>query len=203
MPSSQSVTEWLRRLKAGDGDAAQLLWERYFSQLVRVSRQRLPACQRRVADEEDVALSVLDSFCRGAARGRFPRLGDRHGLWPLLVTITMRKVGKLARRAHRLKHGAGAVRGESALVRQGERDAAAAWDEILGNEPNPAFACEMNDECARLLDLLDDPRLREIAVWKMEGHTNAEIASKLGCVETTVERKLKIIRGVWAEEVRR
>jgi len=36
----------------------------------------------------------------------------------------------------------------------------------------------------------------------MEGYTNAEIAARLGCVETTVERRLKSIRRIWKHEER-
>jgi hypothetical protein len=43
-------------------------------------------------------------------------------------------------------------------------------------------------------------QLRSVAVWKMEGYTNAEIADKLGCVPVTVERKLQLIRSLWANE---
>jgi DNA-directed RNA polymerase specialized sigma24 family protein len=200
MPSSRSVTEWLVRLKLGDGEAAQQLWERYFTRLVRFARQRLPAGRRRAADEEDVALSVLDSFCRGAARGRFPALNDRHGLWPLLVTITTRKAGKLARREASPKRGGGRVRGESALIPGGGKGSGAAWDEILARSPSPAFACQVAEECARLLRQLSDPRLHQVALWKMEGYTNREIAKKLGCVETTVERKLHLIRSLLSEQ---
>jgi DNA-directed RNA polymerase specialized sigma24 family protein len=35
----------------------------------------------------------------------------------------------------------------------------------------------------------------------MEGLTNAEIAARLGCIEKTVERKLRRIRSLWAREV--
>jgi hypothetical protein len=56
----------------------------------------LRATSRRVADEEDVALSAFDSFCAGAERGRFPDLKDRDNLWALLVTITARKAADLA-----------------------------------------------------------------------------------------------------------
>jgi DNA-directed RNA polymerase specialized sigma24 family protein len=200
MSSSPPVTEWLGRLRAGDRNAAQHLWERYFSQLVRLARQRLPAGRRRATDEEDVALSALDSFVRGVERGRFPDLHESRGLWPLLVTITARKVGKLARRENTLRRGGGAVQGESALVPGGEREGGAAWDEILGGGPSPAFACQVTEECARLLDRLGDEQLRQIAVWKMEGYTSGEVAAKLGCVESTVERKLRRIRGIWAGE---
>jgi DNA-directed RNA polymerase specialized sigma24 family protein len=199
MSSRLSVTHWLYRLKAGDRNAAQHLWEHYFGRLVSLARHRLPAARRREADEEDVALSALDSFCRAALRGRFPHLNDRTGLWPLLVTITLRKAGKLIRRDNSQKHGGGAAKGESALIRPGD-GVGAAWDEVFGGEPTPALAAQVNEEFARRLDLLDNAQ-RQIALWKMEGYTNAEIATKLGCVETTVERKLRIIRGVWAEEV--
>ena len=202
MSSSPSVTEWLGRLKAGDRDAAQRLWERYFDQLVRLARQKLPAGRRRVADEEDVALSALNSFFRGLDRGRFPDLHERGGLWPLLVTITTRKIGKLARRENSAKHGGGRLQGESALIPRGQRQRGAAWDENLGEAPSPAFACQVAEECALLLGRLDDAQLRQVALWKMEGYTNVEIAAKLGCVESTVERKLRVIRSVWAEDVR-
>jgi DNA-directed RNA polymerase specialized sigma24 family protein len=36
---------------------------------------------------------------------------------------------------------------------------------------------------------------------RMEGRTNREIAERLGCVEHTVERKLRSIRRLWSEEV--
>src|SRR6516165_2981413 len=88
-----SVTRWIGDLKAGGGSAAQPLWERYFERLVRLARNKLRSSHRRAAveDEEDAALSAFDSFCRGAAAGRFPRLTDRDDLWRLLVVLTIRK----------------------------------------------------------------------------------------------------------------
>src|SRR5690349_4606330 len=89
--AERSVTRWIGSLKAGDADAAQRLWERYFGALVRLAYARLRGAPRAAADEEDAALSAFDSFCRGAARGRYPRLDDRDDLWRLLVVITERK----------------------------------------------------------------------------------------------------------------
>ena len=66
------VTDWIASLKAGDADAAQKLWQRYFETLVRLARDRLRGAARTVADEDDAALSAFDSFVRGAARGRYP-----------------------------------------------------------------------------------------------------------------------------------
>src|SRR5262249_49366796 len=91
-----SVTDWIDRLKIGDPAAAQQLWQSYFQRLHRIARKKLQGTPRRVADEEDVALSAFDSFCRGAEQGRFPQLTDRDDLWRLLVTITARKAYQLA-----------------------------------------------------------------------------------------------------------
>jgi len=48
-----------------------------------------------------------------------------------------------------------------------------------------------------LLDRLGDAELAKVAVWKMEGHTNEDIATKLDCTPRTVERKLRLIRKIW------
>ena len=71
---------------------------------------------------------------------------------------------------------------------------------FVGATPSPAFAAQVSAEYQRLLDLLDDPEWRSVAVWKMEGHTTAEIARMLGCVPRTVERKLRVIRSLWHGE---
>jgi hypothetical protein len=62
-----SVTRCIVLLKAGESAAAQEIWDRYFGRLVALARARLRTAARRVADEEDVALSALDSFCRRLA----------------------------------------------------------------------------------------------------------------------------------------
>jgi DNA-directed RNA polymerase specialized sigma24 family protein len=58
------------------------------------------------------------------------------------------------------------------------------------------------EECGRLLGLLGADDLRAVAVWKLEGCTNAEVAARLGRSVATVERKLARIRAAWAREVR-
>jgi DNA-directed RNA polymerase specialized sigma24 family protein len=201
MSSPGSVTAWIGRLKAGDPEAAQRLWERYFTRLVALARKKLRTARRRAADEEDAALSAFDSFCRGAAHGRFPQLRDRNNLWSLLVVITARKAGDLAQHERRQKRGGGAVRGESALVGPSDASArGAGLDQLLDREPSPAVVAQLHEEYDRLLNRLENAELRSVAVWKLEGYTNAEIAAKLGCVEGTVERKLRIIRSIWSRE---
>src|SRR5579883_1417686 len=105
MTPEGSVTRWLGQLKAGDPQAAQQLWERYFQRLVGLARKKLHGAKRQVADEEDVALSAFDTFCRGAEQGRFPRLEDRDNLWNILVLLTARKARHLVRDEGRHKRG--------------------------------------------------------------------------------------------------
>jgi DNA-directed RNA polymerase specialized sigma24 family protein len=57
------------------------------------------------------------------------------------------------------------------------------------------------EEFQRQLARLPSDELRAIALGKMEGHTNAEIAARLGCTDKTVERRLKLIRDRWKEAV--
>src|SRR5262245_16765678 len=178
MSTSRSVTFWLQQLKAGDPAAAQPLWERYFAQLVHLARGKLRGDRPRAADEEDVALSAFDSFCRGVAGNRFPQLTDRNNLWGLLFTLTERKAIDLAQHEGRQKRGGGRLGGESALP-QSPADGRA-LEQVAGPEPTPAFAAQVAEECQRLLDRLGDDELRELAVAKLEGYTNVEIAAKLG-----------------------
>src|SRR5262249_27764786 len=181
--------------------AAQPLWERYFARLVGLARARLHGATRRARDEEDVALSAFDSFCRHAAAGRFPRLADRDDLWQLLVLLAARKAVNLREHDGRQRRGGGRVRGESALVGRGaDADAAEGLAAVVGDEPSPEFVARFTEACERLLGRLPDAELRSVALWKLEGYSNAEIAEKLACVERTVERKLRVIRGLWEQE---
>ena len=196
-----SVSHWIGELKVGDAEAAQNLWERYFDALVRLARAKLRAMPRRESDEEDIALSAFHSFCEGAAHGRFPRLDDRYGLWRLLVTITVRKALDQSERQGRKKRGGDRVRVE--LVELG-RDPEARGDgleQVVGREPTPAFAAMIADECRRLLESLGDETLRRIALLRMEGYSDPEIAANLGCGLRTVGRKLELIRKAWLREV--
>jgi DNA-directed RNA polymerase specialized sigma24 family protein len=198
MPSGESVTHWIRQLKGGDAVAAQKLWERYFDRLVGLARKKLQGARRLAENEEDVALSAFASFCRGAQAGRFPLLADQDNLWPLLVVITARKAIDVVNRERRLKRGGGTVQGESAFA--GAADSSApGLEQVVGDEPTPAFAAQVAEQCQHLLDKLGDDELRSIAVWKMEGHTNEEIAAKVDCSLSTIELRLRVIRKRWSK----
>ena len=71
---------------------------------------------------------------------------------------------------------------------------------IEAPEPTPAFAAQVAEEYGRLLERLDSPELRTVAMRKVEGYGNEEIAAELGCGLRTVERRLRLIRSIWEQE---
>jgi DNA-directed RNA polymerase specialized sigma24 family protein len=56
------------------------------------------------------------------------------------------------------------------------------------------------EELQRLLDLLEDEELVQIALLKLEGCTNPEIADRVDRSLPTVERRLRLIRSTWQRE---
>ena len=107
--------------------------------------------------------------------------------------MTVRKAINLVKHEVRLSRGGGRLVSLSDLE-------GLPLEEVIGPEPTPELAAQMVEECRRLLGRLGDDTLRSVALWKMEGQTNREIAASLGCIEQTVERKLRRIRGLWAQE---
>lgn len=183
---SASVTTWIGKLKAGETDAAQQLWQRYYGRLVSLARGKLGGLPKRVSDEEDVVLSAFHSFCLAVDAGRFPVLENRDDLWQILVMHTARKAVDQRRYQARQK-------------RSGPAAADVVLEEIVGEEPDPEFAASVAEELDRLMGLLDEELLRTIAVKKLEGYTNEEIATQLDWSLRTVERKLSVIRALWSE----
>jgi DNA-directed RNA polymerase specialized sigma24 family protein len=190
MPIDGSVSHWIHLLRDGDHAAAQPLWDRYFRQLEALARGKLGGKPLAVADAEDVALSAMDSVFRGIERGRFPQLHDRDNLIRLLVVVTARKVAHLLRDQRCQKRG-GELRAIPVEI---------AIEDIIGSEPTPEFALQVAEESERLLKLLERDDLRHVALWKLQGFTNHEIAKKLNCAPRSVDRKLQLIRHLWEQE---
>jgi DNA-directed RNA polymerase specialized sigma24 family protein len=189
---TDAVTIWLGQLRNGESAAVRPLWEKYFRRLVGLARTRLRRSAHRITDEEDVALSAFESFCRHAEAGRFPDLTDRDSLWRLLAEFTLRKAARHMRAECALRRGGGRVASADPEV----------FEQVLGREPDPELAAEVADECDRLLAVLGDPELRQIALLRMEGHSVEEVAAKLNRAPSAVKRRLKLVRGIWEREAR-
>ena len=127
MAKSTNVSHWIDLVKAGDSAAANRIWHHYFDRLVRSVRARLYGQNRAVSDEEDIVLSVFDSFYNAAENGRFPDLSDRDDLWRLLLRMSARKVVDKRRHNRRQRRG---VRGHA--VRHALAGQAAGDDDDVG-----------------------------------------------------------------------
>jgi DNA-directed RNA polymerase specialized sigma24 family protein len=190
MSSASSVTTWLNLLRSGDPAAAQPLWERYYAELVRLAHAHIAARLRPGADPEDIALSAFASFCRGAAEGRFPRLTDRHDLWRLLFTLTLRHTADHARREGRDRRDARRRLDVHDLLDLSDAD----LDHLAGAAPDPAWVAAVAEEVQTLLAQLPGDDLRQIAQLRLEGYTLPEIAERLGRSLRSIERKWALIR---------
>ena len=199
MSREESVTEWLNQLKAGHSSAAAPLWRQYVERLVRLAGKKLGHAPRRAADEEDAVLSAFHAFLAGVQDGRFSRLDDRDDLWQVLVMLTERKAIVLRRRERASKRGGEQVRGESVFAKPDQSAAGAGLDQIADRQPTPEFAAEVAENMRELLARLDDDAMRQVALGKLEGYTNQEVACRLRLSLRAVERKLQCIRRIWQQ----
>jgi DNA-directed RNA polymerase specialized sigma24 family protein len=198
-----SVTRWLVSLKANDEGAAQRLYERYLRRLMRAARARLKPLPRGLADEEDVAHSAMFDLFNRVRQNGFPRLDDREDLWQVLIMLTQRRAADLKRRMCCQKRNGRPMLGETAV---GDCGSAGCQDylieQLIERGPSPEFAAEFLDLCDRLLSIIDDPVLKQIVAWKIEGQTNAEIAARIGRTARTVERKLRLVCETWQADAK-
>jgi DNA-directed RNA polymerase specialized sigma24 family protein len=70
-------------------------------------------------------------------------------------------------------------------------------EQLVDTEPTPELAAQMAEELCGLFDRLDDWTLVRIAVDKLHGYTNEEIAERLDTSLRSIERKLRLIRTIW------
>jgi RNA polymerase sigma factor (sigma-70 family) len=192
-----SVTNWVKGLKDGEADAARKLWERYFDKLVDQAEARIRNCPQGSLEAEDIAVSVFESLWRGANEGRFKDLQNRDELWWLLLALTKRKVASHIRKETALKRGGNST--QKSLTNAGE--SGYTFEQLVSDDPTPEHLAILQEEYQKLLSILRDDKLREIAVLRLEGYTSQEISKQLEISIPTVTRKLRLIRAAWAREL--
>ena len=181
MAIGDSVSRWIEELKSGRSSAAGRLFAYCYAPLARFAARRLGNA-RRVVDEDDVVNSAFHSFFARALRGDFPDLQHRSGLWPLLTTIIARKASNHRR----------------TLLRSQKRDHE--LETIRSRLDNDPLAVVLIADALDGLLRDGDKELRQIALDKLQGYSNAEIAARIGRSVPTVERRLRLIRGKWERE---
>jgi DNA-directed RNA polymerase specialized sigma24 family protein len=198
--NQDSITVWFAQLREGDPAAAVKLWDRFFARLVVVASQQMATANRRVADEEDIATGVMVALCRCAGRGQLPAIDNRDDLWQQLLRWTKHDVIDHVRASTAAKRGSNRVRGDSVFPKHdGMDDIQGGLAAFADRTATPDLLVEMDEQLNLLLDRLPDALLRQLALMKMEGYSNDEIASELAVSSRTVSRKLNLIRSYWAD----
>ena len=191
------VTLWIDQLRSENDLAAHKLWHHFVHRLQDSARSKLMRSTRRVYDEEDAAQSAFHSVCAGISAGRFPELNDREGLLHLLLVITSRKVSQRIRYDNRKRRDVRRVTTDSIFAKSSEETMLPRCESAQSREPTPEFAIEFVDVCETLFKSLDDPQLKQVALLRIEGFTDEEIAERLTCSRRTVQRRLEVIRRHW------
>lgn len=191
-----SVTRFVEVLAtetaSGREQAAREIWNRYVSRLIPMARHELDQRTVQRVDEDDVVQSVFASFYDRVQEGKFA-IADRDDLWRLLVTMTIFKSRRAIAKHRRQRRDA--RREETAPGDSDDTDLS--WSDLVGDDqPTPAEALILVEDVERRLNQLDQT-CRQVALWRLEGYSNQEIAAMMDVAERTVERKLERIRKVW------
>lgn len=186
-----SITRLIPQLLVRDESAIGELWRRYVGQMEGLARPAMKGIAPGAGDEQDVAQSAFFAFCEAAANGQAQNLESRNELWRLLATIVRHKATDRVRRELRVRRGSG-----------GAMSPAAEIEYVADRRPDPSLVAEMQEAMELLfaeLDAAGDPKLKAIAVLRLEGAATQEIADRLGCTMRTVQRKLHILERLWWE----
>lgn len=193
-PKTHSITNAIMALGEHDEESASLLWNRFFERLTKFAEKKVFPRHARFYDGEDVAASALYAVLDGMKNDRFERPANRDDLWSLLVVVASRKaINKGIHLDAQRRDDRRTERGGSAFVPHGKGNLA----EYLRSENDPAKMYEFEATCKTMLNQLPDDSYRQVALLRMAGYTNVEIAKELDCATRTVERKLVAIRKLW------
>jgi RNA polymerase sigma factor (sigma-70 family) len=172
----------VRRIRAGDDQAAEELVNRFESLIRREVRLRISGSQfDRAFDSLDVSQSVLANFFVRAAIGQF-ELEHPDQLARLLVTMARNKL-------------VSRVRSERRQIRDIRRVTVAsdALDRVADEQPSPSEIFTRKELLERLRTLLSDEE-RQIIDLRNQGLCWEEVATKLG--GSGQARRMQMSRGI-------
>jgi RNA polymerase sigma-70 factor (ECF subfamily) len=177
--------EFLQRLRQGDDQAAQHIFERFAGRLTALARSRMSGLVRGQVDPEDIVQSVFRSFFVRQSAGEFSLQGwDR--MWSLLAMITLRKCG------HRAEYFYAACRDVHRHAHFSEQPESIVAFEAIARDPTPLESALL-EEAMREMFAAFDPRQRRIIEMRLQGADVAEISTAMECTERTVQRALKSV----------
>jgi RNA polymerase sigma-70 factor (ECF subfamily) len=168
MAEPASIADCIRRIRAGDEQAAAELVKRYEPLIRREVRFQLQ--DRRLArtfDSMDICQSVLCSFFVRVAVGQY-ELERPEQLLRLLMTMARNKLASQARRQYRLRRDTRRTAGRREALEAVASDEPSPSRVLCGRELLEQFRKQLNDD------------ERAVAELRADGLSWAEIAERLG-----------------------
>jgi RNA polymerase sigma-70 factor (ECF subfamily) len=183
MSDLNTFTNFVRRIRAGDEQAAAELVRQYEPLIRREVRLHLEDPQlQRPFDSLDICQSVLASFFLRTAAGQYD-LERPEQLVKLLVSMTRNKLASAARRHRRLRRDNRRLAGDPSGALAGVADAG----------PSPSEQVAGRELLQRFRQCLSDEE-RQLAELRGEGLAWADIAARLG--GTAQARRMQLVRAV-------
>ena len=180
MSDPESTWRLLERYRAGDGSAAEDIFQRYSDRLCAMAEAQIGRRLRRRVEAEDIVQSVFRTLFRRAADGKLA-VDHTGALWRLLVQFTVNKVRKQAER-----HGA---QRRDVAAEVSTTDIVGLGPEPVAHDPTPDEAAALADEVERIVSELDATGL-EVFRLTLEGYSTPEIGRRTGRSRWTVRRIL-------------
>lgn len=185
MDADPPFDEVIAQLRLGQEEAANRVFLRFANQLAALAAGRLNSSLRNKVDPEDVVQSAFRSFFVRHSEGQFS-LDNWDALWAVLVVITVRKCGRHFKHFSADRRDVARERGASAETER------TGW-EAADDEPTVEEVVALNELVERLLGELPELH-RPMVTLRLQGHTVAEIASRVGRSERTVHRALDEVK---------
>ncbi len=182
MADSDTFAHFIRRIRAGDSEAARELLQQYEAAIRLEVRLRLRDSRlRRLFDSMDICQSVLGSFLVRAAAGQYD-LDEPEQLLKLLVVMVRNKVAYHARR-------------QQTKARDHRRNVAIAPDhwQVAAADPSPSEVVAGRELLHEFRQRLSEEE-RHLADLRAQGKGWAEIATELG--GTAQGRRMQLTRAV-------
>jgi RNA polymerase sigma-70 factor (ECF subfamily) len=180
MAAEEPFAALVRRVRAGDADAAAELVRAYEPEIRRVVRLGLTDPRlRRALDSLDVCQSVLGSFFVRAAAGQL-ELDDPGRVLRLLRRMARNRLRDHARHLH-------AWRRDNRRLEEGGLEA---LDAVAGGEATPSRVIAGRDLLEKVRSLLT-PEERAVADRRALGRAWAEIAAEVGGTPEAARKRLE------------
>ena len=194
--TSNSITELIIRLKNDDSYAAHQIWQRYVLKLTMFAKLKLDSFRSRVEDEHDAVHMAYAKFLQLVTADRLKKLDNRDDLWQILSMLTERRVKDIFRRENAKKRGRTQLV-DVPTINADNNGLDIGVTNCPAQETDSLYYIEFWEELEECLNVLNDDRLIEITLSKLQAQSNEVIANKLGISVSTVNRKLRKIERIW------